>query len=160
MAAELDGLVEQVEAAISTFRDVARGIYPPLLANAGPAAALADAAVRLPAAITVDGASAQRLDEVVETTAYFCCLEAIQNAVRHAPGATVTVRLETEGGVLRFEVRDDGPGFDPAAAASGRGRSTIADRVGAVGGDVRWETAPGRGTAVIGEIPAPAQRPS
>jgi signal transduction histidine kinase len=91
----------------------------------------------------------------VEAAIYFCCLEALQNAAKHAPQATVAVRLrESEGGLL-FEVGDNGPGFDAAATVrrGGQGYLNMSDRVGAIGGTVRWESVPGSGTTVSGSVP-------
>ena len=81
---------------------------------------------------------------------YFCCLEAIQNAAKHAPDAAVSVRLWEEEGVIRFEVADDGPGFDPATVRAGHGFQNMGDRLGAVGGAVTWASTPGQGTRVRG----------
>ena len=84
---------------------------------------------------------------------YFCCLEALQNAAKHAPDATVEVRLWEESGGLLFAVGDDGPGFDVAAARGGHGYMNMADRLGAIGGTVRWQSEPGHGATVQGSIP-------
>ncbi len=90
----------------------------------------------------------------VEATVYFCCLEAIQNAAKHAgPGAQVSVRLWEQDGTLLFEVRDDGRGFDPHASGGGAGLANMRDRVGALGGQLRLDAAAGRGAAVIGGVP-------
>jgi signal transduction histidine kinase len=92
----------------------------------------------------------------VEAAIYFCCLEALQNAAKHAPGSHVDVRLWQADGTLLFEVSDDGPGFDPATAASGHGHVNMADRLGAFGGTVRWDSAPGQGTRISGAVPLDA----
>jgi signal transduction histidine kinase len=84
---------------------------------------------------------------------YFCCLEALQNAAKHAAGARVGVRLWEESGGLLFAVTDDGPGFDAAVAGAGHGYTNMADRLGAIGGTLRWESAPGRGTTISGSVP-------
>ena len=80
----------------------------------------------------------------VEAAVYFCCLEALQNAAKHAPDADVEVRLWEESGGLLFSVSDDGPGFDAAQAQRGHGFVNMADRLGAIGGTVRWESEPGQ----------------
>jgi signal transduction histidine kinase len=101
-----------------------------------------------------------RLSEPVEAAVYFCCLEALQNAAKHAAGSAVTITLERDGTArgeaLHFAVEDDGTGFDPAAAGSGAGLQNMADRVGAIGGSVRLTSAPGRGTTVSGRVPLDA----
>jgi signal transduction histidine kinase len=84
---------------------------------------------------------------------YFCCLEALQNTAKHAAGAQVEVRLWEESGGLLFSVSDDGPGFDVALARGGHGYTNMADRLGAIGGTVRWDSAPGHGTRVSGSVP-------
>jgi signal transduction histidine kinase len=89
----------------------------------------------------------------VEAAIYFSCLEALQNAAKHASGATVDLRLWTESGGLLFSVADDGPGFDPAAARGGHGFVNMADRLGAIGGTVRWDSRPGHGTTISGSVP-------
>src|SRR5690606_33049742 len=91
---------------------------------------------------------------------YFCCLEAIQNAGKHAgASAAITVRVDAEDGRLRFAVSDDGRGFDVGAAAAGHGFVNMRDRLGAVGGDLVVESTPGVGTTIRGTLPAPAAGP-
>jgi len=92
----------------------------------------------------------------VEAAVYFSCTEALQNAAKHAQGATVQLRLWTEAGGLLFSVSDDGPGFDAAVARRGHGYVNMADRLGAIGGTVRWDSQPGRGAVVSGSIPLAA----
>ena len=92
----------------------------------------------------------------VEAAIYFSCLEALQNAAKHAQEATVELRLWTESGGLLFSVTDDGPGFDPAVARRGHGYVNMADRLGAIGGTVRWDSRPGHGAAVNGSVPLAA----
>jgi signal transduction histidine kinase len=89
----------------------------------------------------------------VETAIYFCVLEALQNAAKHAAGATVEVRLSEEAGGLLFSVTDDGPGFDAGRARGGHGFVNMSDRLGAIGGTVRWESRPGHGSTISGSVP-------
>ena len=96
--------------------------------------------------MTTDGIG--RYSQGIETAIYFCCLEALQNAAKHAAGATVQVRLWEESGGLLFSVSDDGPGFDAAQARGGHGFVNMSDRLGAIGGTVRWESRPGHGATV------------
>jgi signal transduction histidine kinase len=87
---------------------------------------------------------------------YFCCLEALQNVAKYASASQATVRLHDGDGSLRFEVRDDGSGFDPAVTAYGTGLQGMADRLAALGGRIEVTSAPGAGTSVLGTVPVPA----
>ena len=134
---------------------LAHGIYPPLLADRGIEEALRSAAGRaaLPAQVEASGLSRQPAE--VEAAVYFCCLEALQNAGKHAgPDATVSVRVWEEPGALLFEVTDDGAGFDPnGSKGKGAGFVNMGDRVGAMGGVLQVRSALGAGTTVAGRIP-------
>jgi len=150
----LDELAGTVAQAMQEFRDLSHGIYPPLLQDRGLAEALANAARGLPIPARVDPDGTGRYDPAVEATIYFCCVEALQNSVKHGgAGATATVRLWEENGDVYFEVADNGAGMDPAAPPAGRGLVNIEDRVGAMGGSVEIDSAPDRGTTVRGTIP-------
>jgi signal transduction histidine kinase len=83
---------------------------------------------------------------------YFCCLEALQNATKHAEASSVSI-VVSDGRDLRFEVRDDGRGFDVRQVDLGHGLTNIRDRIVAVGGTLRVESRPGRGTRISGTIP-------
>ncbi len=149
----LDELDRGARDAVAALRDLAHGIYPPLLRDAGLAAALRAVAARGPVAVTVVADMPDRAVEAVEAAVYFCCLEALQNVAKHAPDARVTIRLTAAARQLRFTVADDGPGFDPAAAARGAGLTNMADRLGAVGGVLVIRSTPGGGTEVDGRAP-------
>jgi signal transduction histidine kinase len=143
---DLDGALEQV-------RSLARGVYPSLLADRGLRDALRSAALRSPVPTTVDSDGIGRYPEDIEAAVYFCCLEAMQNAMKHAGGvATISVSLGVEDD-LRFEVRDDGAGFTEDDARSGAGLSNMRDRLAAAGGVLVIRTAPGSGTSVSGTVP-------
>jgi signal transduction histidine kinase len=86
---------------------------------------------------------------------YFSCLEAMQNAAKYAAADAVSVRLTNGAGELRFEVRDDGRGFDPSSTSYGTGLQGIADRLAALGGELVVTSAPGDGCAVAGRLPVP-----
>ena len=110
------GLQGQLEAAIRELRDLAHGIYPPLLGERGLVGALPAAARRTILPCTVDVHSLGRHSPSVEAAVYFCCTEAIQNADRHSGGSLITVQASDDEGPgrgLRFSVSDDGHGFDP-----------------------------------------------
>jgi signal transduction histidine kinase len=149
----LDALGDAVKDTIQELRDLAHGIYPPLLMDSGLGEALRAAANRSPLAVSVEAADIGRHPSEVEAAVYFCCLEALQNAAKHAPGSHVHVTVQVADGVLRFEVRDDGPGFDPTAARGGHGYINMSDRLGAMGGTVQWASTPGEGSTITGEIP-------
>jgi signal transduction histidine kinase len=149
----LDALADAVKETIQELRDLAHGIYPPLLMDSGLPEALRAAANRSPLGVSVAADDLSRYPSEVEAAVYFCCLEALQNAAKHAPGATVRIAVHEEDGALHFEVVDDGPGFDVAAAKAGHGYTNMSDRLGAIGGTVDWRSAPGAGTTIAGTIP-------
>ena len=148
----LDQLHLMVKDTVAELRNLAHGIYPPLLVGSGLAPALRAAATLSPLSVLVDTEVTARFRPEVEAAIYFCCLEALQNAAKHAPAAEVVVRLWEDAGGVLFEVADDGPGFDVAAKTEGHGFVNMADRLGAFGGTVRWDSAPGRGTRVSGAV--------
>jgi signal transduction histidine kinase len=152
-AGMLEQLAEEVKETIQELRDLAHGIYPPLLADSGLGEALAAAGRRSPLPVTVSAEGTGRYGLEIESAVYFCCLEALQNASKHAAGASIKIRIWEESGGLLFSVSDDGPGFDVARAKNGHGYVNMADRLGAIGGTVRWESAPGHGARVLGSVP-------
>ena len=98
-----------------------------------------------------------RRSELVETTAFYCCAEALQNATKHAgPGASAVVRLGHGDGWVHFSVRDDGAGFDPDTVVRGQGLDNLRGRVAAAGGSLVIDSTPGAGTCVAGRLPADA----
>jgi signal transduction histidine kinase len=150
----LEDLGHDIEEALQQLRDLAHGIYPPLLADRGLPQALDSAARRAVLPVRVDAPGVGRHRPEVEATVYFCCLEALQNAGKYAgEGAAATIHVWEEAGALLFEVSDDGAGFDVTHRAPGAGFTNMNDRLGAVGGTLRVESTPGRGTKVRGTIP-------
>ena len=152
------GLQDQLEDAIRELRDLAHGIYPPLLGERGLGGALPAAARRtaLPCVVEVEGVG--RYDHVVEAAAYFCCLEAMQNADRHSRGSLITVRATDDSRGLTFAVTDDGVGFDPATVGPAHGLTGMRDRVRAAGGELVVTSAPSEGTRVEGIFHPPGRR--
>jgi signal transduction histidine kinase len=146
-------LSREVHAALDELRDLAHGIYPPLLAERGLPDAVRGALARTHARGTVSADGIGRYTPSIESTAYFCCVEGIQNAAKHAPGSRVLVRFWCENDALLFEIRDDGPGFSPGGAAERAGMTNMRDRIGALGGTLRVDADPGTGTRVTGALP-------
>ena len=138
--------------ALEDLRDLARGIYPPLLADKGLPAALEAQARKSPLPVTVQPDGVGRYGPDVESAVYFCCLEALNNVAKYAEASTVQIRLEQATGELRFEVADDGRGFDTSATGHGTGLQGMAGRLDAIGGSLRVESAPGTGTVVRGRV--------
>jgi signal transduction histidine kinase len=150
-------LIEEVrggtQEALDDLRDLARGIYPPLLADQGLAAALEAQARKAPLPVEVEPDGVGRYPQEAEAAAYFCVLEALQNVAKYAQASRVIVRLRAEDGNLVFAVEDDGLGFDPATTPHGAGLQNMTDRLEALGGRAHVESAPGQGTRIIGRIP-------
>ena len=149
----LDELAGEVQLTIQELRELAHGIYPPLLVDSGLVEAMRAAASRNPLSVDVVADGIGRYSSETEAAIYFCCLEALQNAAKHAADADVEVRLWEESGGLLFSVSDNGPGFDVEKAQRGHGYVNMADRLGAIGGTVRWESEPGKGARVHGSVP-------
>jgi signal transduction histidine kinase len=149
----LEELQAQLGDALDTLIDLARGIYPPLLEEQGLAAALAAQYLRGPLDVTLHGGSGRRYPIEVEAAAYFCILEALQNAAKYARASHVRIALDDSSDELAFKVIDDGIGFDPSEHRNGTGVQGMFDRVGALGGELSIDSAPGRGTTVAGRIP-------
>jgi len=142
--------------ALETLRDLARGIYPPLLADKGLVVALESQVRKATVAMTVEAEGVGRYPQDIEATVYFCVLEALQNVQKYARATHVIVRVRAIDAGLGFEVSDDGVGFDPTPVHRGTGLTNMADRLDALGGSVEVKSRPGAGTSVRGELPIPA----
>ena len=151
----LDQIGADAQEALEGLRDMTRGTCPPILADEGLPAALAAKAGRSPVPVELRADGIPRLPTQIEIAAYFCCLEAMQNAAKYARATSVLVTLRTKGTDLTFAVHDDGQGFDPSTARRGVGMRSMADRVAALGGELDVRSAPGRGTSIAGRIPLP-----
>jgi signal transduction histidine kinase len=157
--ASLDHLSERTNAALEDLRGVARGIFPPLLVDEGLEAALSALGRRTgpDTRFSVEGGrSGIRYEPAVEAAIYFCCVQALQNARRHAAGHPVDLTLTYAGDAVSFTVRDQGTGFDVGSARDGEGFRIMRDRMAAFGGTLAIESAPGAGTKVTGTLPARA----
>jgi signal transduction histidine kinase len=152
-SATLIQLKGDADEALETLRDLARGIYPPLLADKGLAAALESQARKATVPVTVEADGVGRYPQEIEAAVYFCCLEALQNLQKYAGEAHAVVRLHADDGRLRFEVDDNGAGFDVATTKKGSGLTNMVDRLDALGGDVEVTSSPGMGTRLHGSLP-------
>ena len=153
-AAELIAQTEQqATGALAELRELARGIYPPLLADLGLCAALEAQARKAPIPVTVEAPGVGRYPQKIEAAVYFCVLEALQNVTKYAQASAASVTLRPDGQWLAFTVEDDGQGFDPATTPRGTGLQGISDRLGVLGGTAEVTAAPGRGTRVTGRVP-------
>jgi signal transduction histidine kinase len=147
-------LTEDVEAALQEIRELAHGIYPPLLASHGLGEALGAVAARCPIPTSVHVPGGRRFSREVESTVYFCCREALQNVSKHAPTARkVSIDLSADHDVLRFAITDDGDGFDVARHVQGAGLTHMRDRLAVVGGELDLRSRLGEGTSVNGSMP-------
>jgi signal transduction histidine kinase len=151
--AVLAELQEEVGEALDTLASLSLGIFPPLLEQQGIAAALAAQYQRsnLPVHMAVDGTGRYPIE--TEAAVYFSVLEALQNAAKHARASRIDVRIGVDDGALRFEIADDGVGFDPAASPNGSGLQNLTDRLSVLGGAVSISSSPGSGTRVRGHVP-------
>jgi signal transduction histidine kinase len=156
-ASTLEQLKRDADEALETLRDLARGIYPPLLADKGLVVALEAQARKATVPVRVEAEGVERYAQDVEATVYFCVLEALQNVQKYAKATRVALTLREEGGALRFEVADDGAGFDRTAAKKGAGLTNMADRLEALGGSLDVLSEPGAGTRIRGALQATAR---
>ena len=139
--------------ALDDLRDLARGIYPPLLADKGLPTALESQARKSPVPVTVESDSVGRYSQDVEAAVYFCALEAMNNLAKYARASTATVNLSQVDGTLTFAVSDDGVGFVSSEAGGGTGLQGMADRLDAIGGSLEVHSTPGEGTRIVGRVP-------
>ena len=145
-------LKAQISTALDDLRALARGIYPPLLAEQGLVVALRAQAARSPVPVHLEADEIGRYPQDTESTVYFCALEALQNVAKHARASQATIRLSGAGGNLEFSVSDDGAGF-PAGTSHGSGLQGMSDRLAAHGGTLTVRSRPGRGTTITGRLP-------
>ena len=154
LASELDEIGNDASAAVDELRNLAHGIYPTVLRERGIGDGLRAYTRTAPIRVDVFDGGVGRCAPAVEAAVYFCSLEAIQNAAKHAgPGARVTVTLERRGNDIQFEVGDDGVGFDVGEKSDGIGLLSIRDRIGAAGGELEIVSSRGNGTRVRGAVP-------
>ena len=155
-AAELLAQTEKTASdALAELRDLAHGIYPPLLADHGLPAALEAHARKAGLPVVVDAEGTGRYPRQAEAAVYFAIGEALQNVAKYAQASAIRVTVRQDCGWLAFRVDDDGTGFDQAATPMGSGIQGMADRMAALGGTLEISSVPGQGTTVTGRIPVP-----
>ena len=152
----LTELKADASGALENLRDLARGIYPPLLADLGLAAALNAQASKSPLPVLVETDGVGRFGQDTEAAVYFCCLEALQNTAKYAHASQARICLQAANGTLSFTVSDDGTGYDARHTPMGSGLRNMADRLAALGGRLDIHSAPGHGTTITGQLPIPA----
>jgi len=146
-------LKQDADDALDTVRELARGIYPPLLASDGLEAALRAQIRRITVPVDLQLDDVPRQPREIEGAVYFCCLEALQNVAKYAEAKGAHLRLWTENAKLVFRIEDDGKGFDSATVPHGSGLQNMRDRLEALGGALEVTSAPGRGTSIQGSVP-------
>jgi signal transduction histidine kinase len=147
--------------ALENLRDLARGIYPPLLADLGLTAALSAQARKSSVPVTVEADGIGRFSQDTEAAVYFCCLEALQNIAKYARATSARICLQAQNGTLRFTVSDDGAGYDARHTPLGSGQRNMADRLAALGGRLEVRSALRQGTTITAELPGgPSNLPS
>ncbi len=150
--ATIEQLKGDADAALETLRDLARGIYPPLLADKGLQTALESQARKATVPVTVAAGGLGRYSQDIEAAIYFCVLEALQNTQKYACATRVDVRVRAEDGRISFEVEDDGQGFDVTTMKRGAGLTNMEDRLDALGGELLISSSPGHGSTISGSL--------
>jgi signal transduction histidine kinase len=151
--AALDELGGDVELALAEVRSLGHGVYPSLLSDRGLADALRGVVAASPTPVHLEATGLTRHSKEVETAVFFACREAIQNASKHAPEAGGVWVTLSQNDALRFEVRDDGPGFTSPTSEGNGGLRNMHDRIEAIGGDLTVHSVPAEGTRIIGSVP-------
>src|SRR4051812_26050488 len=153
VAAAVHALGDEVELTLDELRALAHGVYPSILSDRGLEDALRSVAIGLPVPVHLLTHGVQRYSAEVETAVYFACVEAIQNAIKHAPGTTALWITLQENTALEFEVRDEGPGFALPTGDYNGGLRNMHDRLEAVGGRLTIDSSPGHGARIRGRVP-------
>jgi signal transduction histidine kinase len=161
-AAMLDQVKVEANDTVESLRALARGLFPPLLAEKGLVMALNSHITKMaiPATIDAEAMTQERFTPDIEAGVYFCIREALQNASKYAAEAPITLTFVTGEGRLEFRVQDEGPGFDTTTAEAGMGTQTMVDRIEALGGELEILSAPGQGTTVVGRVPIETVAPA
>jgi len=150
----LEQLGQELDDALVDIRSVTRAGSPELLARFGVPSCLRSAASTSTVPVRIEAVGFGRLDPQIEQSVYYCCLEALQNVIKHAgPDAVARIRLRRTSDTVTFEVEDSGRGFDPARVARGEGLTNLTDRLAVMRGRLSIDSRPGMGTRIFGEIP-------
>ena len=149
-------LQADVAGALQNLRDLARGIYPPLLADRGLVAALDAQAAKSPVPVVIEADGIGRFGQDIEAAVYFCCLEAMQNTAKYATASQIRICLQAANGTLGFTVSDNGTGYDTSSTPMGSGQRNMADRLAALDGRLDVRSAPGQGTIITARLPLPS----
>jgi signal transduction histidine kinase len=149
----LSQIQTEAQEALENLRDLARGIYPPILADQGLAVALDAQARRSSVPVAVEAVGISRYRSETEAAVYFSVLEALQNVAKYSGASHAMVSLHGDDGHLTFEVIDDGVGFDPGSTSYGTGLQGVADRLAAIDGTLEVRSQPGAGTTIVGIVP-------
>jgi signal transduction histidine kinase len=155
----LEQLKDDADEALETLRDLARGIYPPLLAEKGLVTALESQARKATLPVVIEATGITRYPQELEAAVYFCVLEALQNVQKYAHATQAAVRLREADGRLQVDVEDDGTGFDLATAKRGAGLTNMEDRLDALGGFLSLHSSPGGGARLSASLPVPSALP-
>jgi signal transduction histidine kinase len=151
LRAQLSGVATGLVAAVEDLQEISRGIHPAILSKGGLAPALRSLAHRSAIPVDLEITADVRLEEPIEVAAYFVASEALANAAKHSDASRIDVSLAQRDGSLVLSVRDDGVGgVDPAC---GTGIVGLTDRVEALGGSIRVDSRPGKGTKITAELP-------
>jgi signal transduction histidine kinase len=148
---ELPRVAQGLAEAVEDLQEISRGIHPAILSKGGLGPALKTLAHRSPIPVDLEITTDARLAEGIEVAAYFVASEALANAAKHSQASRIDVSLGASDGGLVLSVRDDGVGG--ADAAGGSGLVGLADRVEALGGSIRVDSLPGKGTKITAELP-------
>jgi signal transduction histidine kinase len=152
-------LKQDADEALEALRDLARGIYPPLLADKGVPTALQAQARKATLPVTIDADGIGRYPQETEAAMYFCSMEALQNIQKYAGASSAVVRLRDDGDELSVEIADGGRGFDINTTVRGNGLTNMEDRLDALGGRLQIVSSPGKGTTVRAILPVPRALP-
>jgi signal transduction histidine kinase len=154
---ELSGVGAELDAVLGDLRELSRGIHPAILTEGGLGPALRTLARRSSVPVQLQVRTQGRLPERVEVTAYYVAAEALTNVAKHADASVVQVEVDTDDGLVRLDIRDDGVGG--ADTARGTGLVGLKDRVEATGGTLRVQSLPGEGTSLLVELPIDHDQP-
>lgn len=154
----LKRVIDEIDGGVQTLRELAHGIYPPLLEAEGLPTALRARTRTAPVSVSVSAHGLGRYPLEVESAVYFCVLEALQNAIKHGEADQVDITLAQEGDALRLRVSDNGQGFDPQTHRKSRGLANMTDRIAVLGGRLKIQSSPGSGTSVTGVVPVRASQ--